>query len=180
MRLSFIGMDFPFVRKRASSSAHFKPVSAGEPVETPDPRLEPAFQRGWLPSLWKVENPESQFANNDGIYRAVRLMCTEPLDDTGTGEGLVGSLKLSASDQILHSASVDLHSMGTKKPFYGQAGNNSITPWFGGAARRARAIVPLIETLHIECLPRFNVVHMPEFCRQDDLAFGGDGGLHLG
>jgi hypothetical protein len=30
MRLSLIGMAFPVVRRRASSSAHFKPVSASQ------------------------------------------------------------------------------------------------------------------------------------------------------
>ena len=42
------------------------------------------------------------------------------------------------------------------------------------------AIVPTIETLDVELLPRLNTVHLPEFCRQNDLALGGDGGLHAG
>ena len=52
--------------------------------------------------------------------------------------------------------------MGTKKSFRGQA------------------IVPTIETLHVELLSRFDTVHPPELCRQDDLALGGDGRLHAG
>src|SRR5689334_14796025 len=42
------------------------------------------------------------------------------------------------------------------------------------------AIVPTIDTLDIELLPRFDAVHLPKLGRQNDLALGGDGGLHAG
>jgi len=40
------------------------------------------------------------------------------------------------------------------------------------------AIVSTIKTLDFEFLPRLDPVHLPEFCRQNDLALGRDGGLH--
>ena len=57
-------------------------------------------------------------------------------------------------------------------------------PVDGALVRRSRtpdeAIVPTVQTLDVELLPRFNTVHLPERCRQNDLALGGDGGLHIG
>lgn len=35
-----------------------------------------------------------------------------------------------------------------------------------------------INALDIELLPRLDSVHLPEFCRQDNLALGRDGSLH--
>ena len=40
------------------------------------------------------------------------------------------------------------------------------------------AIVSAIETLYVELLPRFDTIHLPEFRRQNDLAFGRDASLH--
>ena len=40
------------------------------------------------------------------------------------------------------------------------------------------AIVSAIETLYVELLPRFDMIHLPEFRRQNDLAFGRDASLH--
>src|SRR5260221_12932784 len=79
MKLTLIGMAFPVVRRRASSSAHV------QTMETPDPRVEPALQGGPPPSLGKDENPESQFAENDGIDGDLWLMCAKPRHDTRIG-----------------------------------------------------------------------------------------------
>ena len=38
----------------------------------------------------------------------------------------------------------------------------------------------MIDTLDVKLLPRFDTVHPPELRRQNDLALGGDGGLHAG
>ena len=140
MRLSLIGMAFPVVRRRASSSAHFRPVSAsqGRQWRRPTPRVEPAFQGGPLPSLGKDENPESQFAKNDGIDGDVWLMCAKPRHDTRIGRWFRRLAQNVGVDQVLHSASVDSESMGTKKSFCGQASSQSMAPSFCGAARRTR------------------------------------------
>ncbi len=54
-------------------------------METLDTGVEPAFQKGPLPSLGKEENPESQFAENDGIDGEVCLVRAKPLQDTRIG-----------------------------------------------------------------------------------------------
>ena len=48
-------------------------------METPDTRVELAFQSGPLSSLGEDENPESQFSESDGIDGDVWLMCAKPL-----------------------------------------------------------------------------------------------------
>ena len=59
--------------------------------------------------------------------------------------------------------------MGTKKSFCGQ-------PVDGTIVLRSRtpdeAIVPTIETLNVELLPRFHKVHPPRLRRQNHLALG--------
>jgi hypothetical protein len=57
-------------------------------VETPDTRVEPAFQGSPLPSPGQDENPESEFAENDGIDCNIRLMCAKPRYDTRVGRRL--------------------------------------------------------------------------------------------
>jgi hypothetical protein len=110
----------------------------GQTVKTPDPRVEPAFQGGPLPSFGKDENPESQFAKNDGIDGDVWLMCAKPRHDTRIGPRLRRLAQNVGVDQVLHSASVDSESIGTKKCFRGQASSQSMAPSFFGAARRTR------------------------------------------
>src|ERR1700724_2252888 len=41
-----------------------------------------------------------------------------------------------------------------------------------------KAIVSTIKTLDVELLPRLDPVHLPEFCRQNNLALGRDGSPH--
>ena len=57
-------------------------------------------------------------------------------------------------------------------------------PVDGALVRRSatpdEAIVPAVEALDVELLPRFDTVHPPELCRQNDLALGGDSGLQGG
>src|SRR5256885_2078618 len=60
----------------------FRPFQArvrvpGQTMETPGSRVEPAFQGCTLPSLGKDENPEAQFAEDDGIDGDVWLMCAK-------------------------------------------------------------------------------------------------------
>ena len=86
-------------------------------VETPDPRVEPAFQGGPLPSLRKDQNPESEFAENDGIDGDLWLMCAKPCHNTRIGRWFRRLAQDVSVDQVLHSTSVDSESMGTKKSF---------------------------------------------------------------
>jgi hypothetical protein len=107
-------------------------------VETPDPLVEPAFQGGPLPSLGKDKNPESKFAQNDGIDGDVSFMCAKPRHNTRIGRWFRRLAQDIGVNQVLHSASVDSESMGTKKSFRGQANSQSMAPSFFGAARRTR------------------------------------------
>ncbi len=105
----------------------------GKAVETPDPRVEPAFQGGPLPSLGKDENPESEFAENDGIDGDIWLMCAKPRYDPRIGRRFRRLAQNVGVDQVLHSASVDSESIGTKKSFCGQSSSQSTAPSFDGA-----------------------------------------------
>jgi hypothetical protein len=68
---------FPGCAKTRQQFRPFQPRVRvpGKTVENPDPRVEPTFQGGTLPSLGKDENPESEFAENDGIDGDIWLMC---------------------------------------------------------------------------------------------------------
>ena len=170
---------------RAKTRQQFRPFQPrvrvpGKTMETPDPRVEPAFQGGPLPSLGKDENPETEFAENDGIDGDLWLMCAKPRHDPRIGRWFRRLAQNVGIHQVLHSASVDSESIGTKKSFCGQASSHVN----GALVRRSRtpdeAIVPSIDTLDVELLPRLDTVHLPELRRQNDLALGGDGGLHVG
>jgi len=68
----------------AKTRQQFRPFQARvrvprQTVETPDTRVELAFQSGPLSSLGEDENPESQFSESDGIDGDVWLMCAKPL-----------------------------------------------------------------------------------------------------
>jgi len=127
----------------AKARQQFRPLQPrvrvpGKTVETPDPRVEPAFQGSSVPSLRKDENPESKFAENDGIDGNIRLMCAKPRHDPRIGRRFRRLAQDVSVDQVLHSASVDSESIGTKKSFCGQSSSQSTAPSFGGAVRRTR------------------------------------------
>jgi hypothetical protein len=141
MRLSLIGMAFPVVRRRASSSAHFEPR-----VRVPG------------------KTPESELAENDGIDGDIPLMCAKPRHDPRIGRWFRRLAQNAGVDQVLHSASVDSES-GDEKilPRTGEQ------PVNGALVQRSRtpdqAIVPAIDTLDVELLPRLDSVHPPELRR---------------
>src|ERR1700733_5759491 len=80
---------------------------------------EPALQRCPLSSPRKDENPESQFAENDGIDGDLRLIRAKPFDYPPIGRWLSRLAQYVEVDQIFHSVPVDSESTGTKKPFGG-------------------------------------------------------------
>ena len=110
----------------------------GQTVQASDPCFEPALQRSPLPFLRKNENSESPFADNDGIDGDVRFMCPKARQDTRIGRRFRWLTQHVGVDQLLHSASVDSESMGTKKSFRGQARSQSPAPSFGGGPCRKR------------------------------------------
>ena len=75
---------------------------------------------------------------HDGIDGDIRLMCAKPRHNPRIGFWFRRLAQNVGVDQVLHSASVDSESMGTKNSFCGQASSHSTAPWFGGAARRTR------------------------------------------
>jgi len=78
---------FPGCAKTRQQFRPFQPGLRvpGKTVENPDPRVEPTFQGSPLPSLGKDENPESEFAEDDGIDGDIRFMCAEPRQDARIG-----------------------------------------------------------------------------------------------
>jgi hypothetical protein len=136
MRLSLIGMPFPVVRSCASSSAHLSPMSASQ----------------------GRQNPESQFAENDGIDGDARLR-----------REAMPRLANRAPVSSAHSerwrppgTSQRIRRLRAAQPHAGQGDSPHSRP----ARRRTPA--------------RFDAVHLPKFRRQNDLALGGDGSLHVG
>src|ERR1017187_4111916 len=131
---------FPGCAKTRQQFRPFQPRVRvpGKTVQNPYPRVEPTFQGGPLPPLGKDENPESEFAEDDGIDGDIWLMCAKPRHDPRIGRWFRRLAQNVGVDQVLHSASVDSESMGTKKAFRGQASSHSTAPSFGGAARRTR------------------------------------------
>jgi len=65
-------------------------------------------------------------------------MFAKPRYDTRIGRWFRRLAQNVGVNQVLHSASVDSESMGTKKSFCGQASSQSIPPTLCGAARRMR------------------------------------------
>jgi len=93
----------------AETRQQFRPFHAGvrvpgQTVETSDARVEPALQSGPLPSLGKNQNPESQFADNDGIDSDVALMCAKPLEDMRIRRWFRRLAQHVGVDQVLHGA----------------------------------------------------------------------------
>jgi len=88
---------FPGCAKTRQQFRPFQPRVRvpGKAVEKPNSRVEPAFQGGPLPPPGKDENPESEFAENDGIDRDIRLMCAKPRHDPRIGRWLVTLQKFS-------------------------------------------------------------------------------------
>src|SRR5205823_1932881 len=85
---------------------------------------------------------ESQLAEDDGIDGDVLLVSAKPRHYARIGRWFRRLAQNVGVDQILHSVSVDSESMGTKKPFCGQASSQSMAPSFCGAARRTRRYSP--------------------------------------
>jgi len=140
MRLSLIGMTFPVVRIRGSSSAHFKRVSASQGWQWR--RATRALnQRSravrFLP-FRQNKNPEPQSGENHGVYRDVWRICAIPLDDARIGIRLRRPAEDVCVNQVFHNNSVDSELMATKKSLCGQASSQSMAPSFGRAARLTR------------------------------------------
>lgn len=107
-------------------------------METPNTCMEPRLQRQSLSSLWQNENPESQFTENHRVNGDLCFMCLKPLDRAWVWNPLGRFTEDVGVHQVLHSASVDSESIGTKKSLLGQANSQSTAPSFGGVARRTR------------------------------------------
>jgi hypothetical protein len=150
----------------------------GKTVETPGPCIEPAFQRRPLLSFGKDENSKTQFPEDHGINGDVRLIVCEatprPADpaisssarskrwrqpDTSRG---IGRFRFDRKKKVLVRT--------REQPVYG-----TLVSW---SSAPNEAIVATIKTLDVELLPRLDPVHLPEFCWQNNLAFGRDASLH--
>src|ERR1039457_2080929 len=162
MRLSLIGMAFPVVRRRASSSAHFRPVSASQGRQwrrlTPSSNQRSRAVR-FLP-LGRIRIPNRSSPRTTG---STALSRSERWRQPSTSQR-IRRLRVDGHEEVLLRTG--------EQPVDGTLVLRSRTP--------DEAIVPTIETLDVELLPRFDTVHPPELCRQNDLALGGDDCLHGG
>jgi len=136
MRLSLIGMVFPVVRRRASNSAHFRPVAASQARQWSRP-TPVSNQRSralrFLPlGRMRILNRSSPRTTGQPQYP------TRVRGATRIGRWFGRLAQNIRADQALHSVSVDSDSIGTKKSFCGQASSQSMAPSFGRGARRTR------------------------------------------
>jgi hypothetical protein len=140
IRLSLIGIVSPVLRRRASSSAHVRPVSAsqGRQWRRPAPASNQRSSAGPLLSCRKDKNAEAQFPENHRIDRHVSLVCAKPVHNARIRRRFRRLAQNVGVNQMLHRVSVDSDSMGTKKSLYGQASSQSMVPSFLGETRRTR------------------------------------------
>jgi len=148
-------------------------------MKTPDPSIEPAFECHTLISLREDKNAETQFPENQGIDRECQVHGCEAIPQPWMRRRFRWLTQNVGVNQIFHRVSVDSESIGTKKilvwtgepPVDGALVPRSNAP--------SQAIVATIKALDVELLPRLNPVYLPELCRQNNLALGRDGSLHI-
>ncbi len=103
-----------------------------------DPGVEPPLEGlAFLPP-GQQQDAESQLAEHDGIDDDVVFVGAQPREHARIGGGSGRLAQDVRVDQVLHSVSVDSDVTGTKKPFAGQASNQSTTPSFARTVRRMR------------------------------------------
>src|SRR5579872_2550779 len=110
--------------------------------ETLHAGVEPLFQSCPLFPFRQQQNAKSNFARGERIDGDLALVPPEPLDHVlveSRSRRLAEHVRV---DQELHSVSVDLDSMGTKKSFSGQARSQSMTPSFERVGRRTSRYSP--------------------------------------
>src|ERR1039457_4703316 len=105
-------------------------------MEALDTVVEPPLEGRSLLALGQQQNAESHLAEDDGVDRDVLFVGAKPLDHPGIRCRLGRLAQDVGVDQVLHSASVESESTGTKNPFAGQASSQSRAPSLGRAARR--------------------------------------------
>jgi hypothetical protein len=95
----------------------------------------------------------------------------------GSGAGLVGSLNTLASTKITtYSSTLTRYS---RKSLV-RSGEQSVDKAFVPASRAAdEAVLTATKTLYVEFLSWFDAVQTADLCRQNNLALGGNGGLHI-
>ena len=131
-------------------------------MDTPRPRVKPAFQGGPLPSLGKDENRESQFAENNGIDHDVPLVCAKPPHNSRIGRWFRGLTQNVGIAQVISQRIRRLKSQWHEEVLLrtgAQPVHDALVLRSGTADE---AIVPTLETLNVELLPRFDTVQLPE------------------
>lgn len=136
--------------------------------------VEPAFQSMMASSGRQQVDPKPDHAKDDGIDRNLTLVPPQPFNHLGIWGGLGGLAEHVRINKVDHSVSVDSDSMGTKKPFSGQASSQSTSPSFGGSLRRASQYSPRLMRSISNCLPRLDAISLPDFGGENDLAFRGN------
>jgi hypothetical protein len=99
MRLSLIGMAFPVLRRRASNSAHFRPVSAsqGKQWRRPTPRSNQCSRAVRFLPFGRIRIPNRSSPRMTGSTAMSRSCARSHSMTAGSGLGFVGSLRTLAS-----------------------------------------------------------------------------------
>ena len=95
IRLSFIGMAFPVVRRRASSSAHIRPVSASQERQwrRPTPASNQRSRAARFLPLGRMRIPNRSSPRMTGSTAISGSCARSHVTTRGSGAGFVGSLR---------------------------------------------------------------------------------------
>src|SRR5215813_3226364 len=104
--------------------------------------VEPAFQPAAAFSGRQKLNSKPYLAQDNWIDRNLAFVPPQPVNHFSVRSGLGGFAEHVRDDKIGHSVSVDSDSMGVKKPFSGQASNQSTSPSLGGGSLRTSRYSP--------------------------------------
>jgi len=123
IRLSLMGIAHPAMRRLANSCVHLKPVFASHAKQRSlwTPASNHRSRQARLLPLRSRRMPKRNSRRMIGSTTISRSFSRSPSTTLESGTFLVGSLRTLASTTYFHSVSVDAESIGTKKPFSGQA-----------------------------------------------------------
>ncbi len=137
----------------------------GKTVENPDPGVEPTFQGGPLLPLGRMRIPNRSSPRMTGST-AISGSCARSHATTrGSGVGFVGALKTLASTKYLTAHPSTQSRWERRSPSADRRVASRRPPRSAEPRRPDEAIVPTVDTLHVELLSWFDTVHLPELRR---------------
>jgi alpha/beta hydrolase fold len=140
-----------------------------------------ALQRSSATRFFPLERIRMPKRNSPRITGSTAMSgpCARSQSTTGgSGDGFVGSLKALASTKYF---TVYRSTQSRWKQKNLCTDRRATSRWRPRSAelRAGRGIVSTIKALDVELLPRLDPVHLPQFCRQNNLAPRRGGSLHI-